>query len=579
MGAARVLAMARGFVALVVACSIAAAAAAPAKPNGIFTEMSPDGILVETRQHPSELPKFLQAKVPAPKVALGNTAHEAFTKNPFITVAGETIEMQIEAAVGGGGQGGPPEALKPPQGPPEGDAPELPECHAECISKDESGATCNVESCKGCNDACDGSHDFLMQMGDHSCHDACFDGDDCAGCGELGCHAACADDSDGPEEMPECHKDCIMQDEEPEKCDPEGCGHYHYDGYGGGSGSGMFLPECGPCIQKFDDNGGCEIWASGDDPMTAVPDECMNHMHCAEEALMHCTDQLPCGMCVADFADAGGCKVWMEGGDPTDLVPPMCYHCGDAAAMHCFNSEGQHGPEGAEEKDCGQCASEFSQNGGCQVWKAGLDVKEYIPDGCDDSCAEEAEIECGMEQHAVVKAIVKEMKQQMTLAGISPDDITDDALQAYAVAMAIELGLYDEETKAIKPGSSVECRVVSNEERAATLLQADATVPETDLLTVGDDSATLEFTTQTDNVAVSGDSVTASGFADAVNTANSDQGTSAPAVDASSITVEAASESTSSTEETKTEESGASSTVPTLLAGCLVVATALFTKA
>merc|ERR1711998_321162 len=263
----------------------------------------------------------------------------------------------------------------------------------------------------------------------------------------------------------------------------------------------------------------------------------------------------------------------------TDLVPPMCYHCGDAAAMHCFNSEGQHGPEGAEEKDCGQCASEFSQNGGCQVWKAGLDVKEYIPEGCDESCKDEAEIECGMEQHEVVKAIVKEMKQQMTLAGISPDDVTDDALQAYAIAMAIELGLYDEETKAIKPGSSVECRVVSTEERAATLLQADATVPETDLLTVGDDSATLEFTTQTDSVAVSGDSVTASGFADAVNTANSDQGTSAPAVDASSITVEAASESTSSTEETKTEESGASSTVPTLLAGCLVVATALFTKA
>jgi len=104
-------------------------------------------------------------------------------------------------------------------------------------------------------------------------------------------------------------------------------------------------------------------------------------------------------------------------------------------------------------------------------------------------------------------------------------------------------------------------------------------VPETQLLTTGED-ATLEFHTETDDVSVSGGSVTADGFSDAVNTANADLGTSAPAVDASAITVSDASESTSSSStDTKAEDSGASSTVPTLLAGCLVVATALFTKA
>merc|ERR1711998_789922 len=172
-------------------------------------------------------------------------------------------------------------------------------------------------------------------------------------------------------------------------------------------GSGMFLPEGGSCVEGFSKNGGCELWAAGDNPEKAIPSECHQHHHCQEEAMVHCA------------------------------------------------AEGVHGPDGAEApKDCHSCAAEFASNGGCQVWRAGEDPSQYIPEGCDDSCKDEAELECALLEE-VEKALTKMITQSMHIDGITEDQLDDAALAAYAMAMAMQEGLYDEETHEIKAGSTV----------------------------------------------------------------------------------------------------------------------------
>merc|ERR1711939_803241 len=160
----------------------------------------------------------------------------------------------------------------------------LDQCHHDCIESTE----CPVEDCIKCNDDChDGDDDmgFLQVVaGNEGCLKACFDSDDCTGCGAFMCHAACVHDTGSDYG----HHDMGSDDGHHDMGSDMGS----YDGgsYDGGSdmGSEMGL------VQEGSDDG-------SDDGSHDPEHQC--HLDCVEDADV--CDEAKCEACNNDCGHDG----------------------------------------------------------------------------------------------------------------------------------------------------------------------------------------------------------------------------------------------------------------------------------
>merc|ERR1711887_342562 len=201
----------------------------------------------------------------------------------------------------------------------------LDQCHHDCIESTE----CPVEDCIKCNDDChDGDDDmgFLQVVaGNEGCHKACFDSDDCTGCGAFMCHAACVHDTGSDDG----HYDGGSYDG----------GSYDGGSYDGGSDMGS---EMGLVQEGSDDGSG--------DGLDQCHHDCIESTECPVEDCIKCNDDCHDGDDDMGFlqvvAGNEGChKACFDSDDCTGCGAFMCH----AACVHDTGSDDGHHDMGSDD--------------------------------------------------------------------------------------------------------------------------------------------------------------------------------------------------------------------------------------